>query len=185
MTNDSSAGAAPPSPGPLLETGDMENGVRADKQQQNTPKGKGGDGVGHGNGGSGEIAPAPMRNLYAAALSYNGYTITDGALRLIVLLNAARLGFNAIEIAFMFSMYEVRDGEFTPCLQTQNCIVVLYRIAPYRAALYHDSVGLDTGIIMQEDGTARTDSVVDRACEGRPRDGVVLMYCPHYRPRPE
>lgn len=51
---------------------------------------------------------APMRNLYTAAMSYNGYTITDGALRLIVLLNAARLGFNAIEIAFMFSMYEVR-----------------------------------------------------------------------------
>lgn len=52
-------------------------------------------------------APAPMRNLYTAAMSYNGYTVTDGALRLIVLLNAERLGFNAIEIAFMFSMYEV------------------------------------------------------------------------------
>lgn len=53
--------------------------------------------------------PAPMRNLYTAALSYNGYTITDGALRLIVLLHAADLGFNAIEIAFMFSLYEVRE----------------------------------------------------------------------------
>lgn len=51
---------------------------------------------------------APMRNLYAAAMSYNGYTITDGALRLVVLLNANELGFNAIEIAFMFTMYEVR-----------------------------------------------------------------------------
>ncbi|CAM9980606.1 unnamed protein product, partial [Pylaiella littoralis] len=50
---------------------------------------------------------AAMRNLYTAALSYNGYTITDGALRLIVLLHAADLGFNAIEIAFMFSAYEV------------------------------------------------------------------------------
>ncbi|CAM9497833.1 unnamed protein product [Ascophyllum nodosum] len=56
--------------------------------------------------------PAPMRNLYTAALSYNGYTITDGALRLIVLLHAADLGFNAIEIAFMFSLYEVA-GVFT------------------------------------------------------------------------
>ena len=36
---------------------------------------------------------APMRNLYTAALSYNGYTITDGALRLIVLLHAADLGY--------------------------------------------------------------------------------------------
>eukprot|EP00903_Cladosiphon_okamuranus_P007581 g7354.t1 len=57
-------------------------------------------------------AVAPMRNLYTAALSYNGYTITDGALRLIVLLHAADLGFNAIEIAFMFSAYEVA-GVFT------------------------------------------------------------------------
>lgn len=52
--------------------------------------------------------PAPMRNLYTASMSYNGYTVTDGALRLIILLHANELGFNAIEIAFMFSMYEVR-----------------------------------------------------------------------------
>lgn len=36
---------------------------------------------------------APMRNLYTAAMSYNGYTVTDGALRLIVLLHAADLGY--------------------------------------------------------------------------------------------
>lgn len=54
--------------------------------------------------------PAPIRNLYAAAMSYNGYTVTDGALRLIVLFNAARLGFSAIEIALMFSLYEVNAG---------------------------------------------------------------------------
>lgn len=59
-----------------------------------------------------ESEPAPMRNLYTAALSYNGFTITDGALRLIVLLHAADLGFNAIEIAFMFSMYEVSERTF-------------------------------------------------------------------------
>lgn len=35
---------------------------------------------------------AAMRNLYTAALSYNGYTITDGALRLIGLLHATDLG---------------------------------------------------------------------------------------------
>lgn len=53
------------------------------------------------------FGPAPMHNLYTAAMSYNGYTVTDGALRLIVLFNAARLGFSAIEIALMFSLYEV------------------------------------------------------------------------------
>lgn len=51
--------------------------------------------------------PAAMRNLYAAAISYDGFIITDGALRLIVLLHATALGFNAIEIALMFSLYEV------------------------------------------------------------------------------
>lgn len=42
--------------------------------------------------GSPAKAVAPMRNLYTAALSYSGYAITDGALRLIVLLYAADLG---------------------------------------------------------------------------------------------
>lgn len=115
MASDGSDRAAPPSPGSLVKTGDIEDGVRADKQPYNTPAGKGGDAVGRVDGGGGETAPAPMRNLYTAALSYNGYTITDGALRLIVLLNAARLGFNAIEIAFMFSMYEVCNEKSTPC----------------------------------------------------------------------
>ncbi|CAN0284284.1 unnamed protein product, partial [Discosporangium mesarthrocarpum] len=55
---------------------------------------------------------ASIRNLYVASMSYNGYTFTDGALRLIVLLNAADLGFNAIEIAFMFTTYELA-GVFT------------------------------------------------------------------------
>lgn len=56
--------------------------------------------------------PAAMRNLYSAAISYDGFIITDGALRLIVLLHATALGFNAIEIAFMFSMYEVSLPNF-------------------------------------------------------------------------
>lgn len=68
----------------------------------------GGAGTGSCGDPAGNALPAPMRNMYTAAIAYNGYTITDGALRLIVLFNAARLGFTAIEIAVMFSMYEVR-----------------------------------------------------------------------------
>jgi hypothetical protein len=49
---------------------------------------------------------APVRNLYIASTSYVGFTLTDGALRLVVLLYADSLGFNAIEIAVMFSLYE-------------------------------------------------------------------------------
>lgn len=79
------------------ETHDVERGAAEGKK----------DGAARNPPSAPAAAPAPMRNLYTAAMSYNGYTITDGALRLIVLLHAADLGFNAIEIAFMFSMYEV------------------------------------------------------------------------------
>ncbi|KAG5186385.1 putative membrane transporter [Tribonema minus] len=56
--------------------------------------------------------PAPIRNLYITAMSYNAFTFTDGALRLVVLLHADELGFDAIQIAIMFSLYEVA-GVFT------------------------------------------------------------------------
>jgi hypothetical protein len=51
-------------------------------------------------------AVAPVRNLYIASTSYVGFTLTDGALRLVVLLYADSLGFSAVEIAVMFSLYE-------------------------------------------------------------------------------
>ncbi|KAG5182558.1 putative membrane transporter [Tribonema minus] len=50
--------------------------------------------------------PAPVRNLYVTSTSYVGFTLTDGALRLVVLLYADSLGFDAIQIAIMFSLYE-------------------------------------------------------------------------------
>jgi len=57
-------------------------------------------------------APARIQNLYATVYSFNMFTITDGAIRLIVLLHAATLGFTAIQIAFMFVLYELA-GVFT------------------------------------------------------------------------
>ena len=51
--------------------------------------------------------PAHIRNLYVAASAYDAFTLTDGALRLVVLLYADSLGFSAIEIAVMFTLYEV------------------------------------------------------------------------------
>ena len=39
--------------------------------------------------------------------SYLLYTTTDGAIRMIVLLNAYKLGFTAMEVAVMFSLYEI------------------------------------------------------------------------------
>ncbi|CAB1108883.1 unnamed protein product [Ectocarpus sp. CCAP 1310/34] len=104
------SGVPTPQGGPKYRPQDTEHGAR------------GGEEEGKAEESSMATAPepsaaaakqvAPMRNLYTAAMSYNGYTVTDGALRLIVLLHAADLGFNAIEIAFMFSAYEVA-GVFT------------------------------------------------------------------------
>ncbi|KAH9255841.1 hypothetical protein BASA81_006242 [Batrachochytrium salamandrivorans] len=51
--------------------------------------------------------PRDVRNLYASAMAYNIITLTDGALRAIVLLFLVQLQFSAITLAVMFSLYEV------------------------------------------------------------------------------
>eukprot|EP00948_MAST-09A_sp_MAST-9A-sp1_P001148 g1148.t1 len=50
---------------------------------------------------------AGIENLYASVYAFNLFTITDGAIRIIVILHANSLGFSPIEIAFMFSLYEL------------------------------------------------------------------------------
>lgn len=50
---------------------------------------------------------APIRNLYVSSIAYNIFTITDGAARMIILFHTAALGFDAWDIAIMFSIYEV------------------------------------------------------------------------------
>ncbi|CAK9113743.1 rRNA biogenesis protein RRP5 (Ribosomal RNA-processing protein 5) (U3 small nucleolar RNA-associated protein RRP5) (U3 snoRNA-associated protein RRP5), partial [Durusdinium trenchii] len=50
---------------------------------------------------------ADIKNLYATVFLFNGYTITDGAIRLVVLLNLNALGFTPIQIALTFSLYEL------------------------------------------------------------------------------
>lgn len=52
-------------------------------------------------------AKADIVNLYVSSISYSVFTLTDGAARTIVLLHANALGFNAIEIALMFALYEL------------------------------------------------------------------------------
>jgi MFS family permease len=48
-----------------------------------------------------------LRNYALVTSAYWGYTITDGALRMLVLLHFNKLGFTPIEIAFLFLFYEV------------------------------------------------------------------------------
>lgn len=48
-----------------------------------------------------------LRNYALVTSAYWGYTITDGALRMLVLLHFNKLGFSPIEIAFLFLFYEI------------------------------------------------------------------------------
>ena len=48
-----------------------------------------------------------LRPFVVVSSSYLLYTITDGAIRMIVLLHAYRKGFSAMEVAIMFTLYEV------------------------------------------------------------------------------
>jgi len=57
--------------------------------------------------GEKETKVARIENLYATVYSFNLFTITDGAIRVIVLLHANALGFSPILIAVMFTLYEL------------------------------------------------------------------------------
>lgn len=48
-----------------------------------------------------------LKNYALVTSAYWGYTITDGALRMLVLLHFNKLGFSPIEIAFLFLFYEI------------------------------------------------------------------------------
>ena len=53
-----------------------------------------------------------LRPFVIISSSYLLFTITDGAIRMIVLLHAYNKGFSALEVAIMFSLYELA-GVFT------------------------------------------------------------------------
>ena len=59
-----------------------------------------------------QAKPAGMRAFAVVSLCYLLYTLTDGAIRMVVLLHAFQLGFSAWQVALMFSLYEVA-GVFT------------------------------------------------------------------------
>ena len=67
------------------------------------------------DGGGGLCACATdkaLRPFVIISSSYLLFTITDGAIRMIVLLHAYNKGFSALEVAIMFSLYELA-GVFT------------------------------------------------------------------------
>src|SRR6185312_13893436 len=53
-------------------------------------------------------APAiSIRNYALVTLAYWAFTLTDGALRMLVLLHFHELGYTPVELAFLFLFYEV------------------------------------------------------------------------------
>ena len=48
-----------------------------------------------------------VRNYLLVTLAYWGFTLTDGALRMLVLLHFHRLGYSPINLAFLFLLYEL------------------------------------------------------------------------------
>ena len=59
--------------------------------------------------GSGNVSPAAnsaARNYAIVTAAYWGFTLTDGALRMLVLLHFYRLGYSPFTLAFLFLLYE-------------------------------------------------------------------------------
>ena len=52
------------------------------------------------------MAPA-TRNYLIVTASYWGFTLTDGALRMLVLLYFFKLGYSPFTLAFLFVLYEL------------------------------------------------------------------------------
>lgn len=48
-----------------------------------------------------------VRNYMIVTLAYWGFTITDGALRMLVLLYFNQIGYTPLQIAFLFLFYEI------------------------------------------------------------------------------
>ena len=49
----------------------------------------------------------PFSNLYASVYAFNLFTITDGAIRIIILLYANQIGLSPLDIAVLFTLYEL------------------------------------------------------------------------------
>ena len=47
-----------------------------------------------------------LRNYGIVTAAYWGFTLTDGALRMLVLLHFHKLGYNPVQLAFLFLFYE-------------------------------------------------------------------------------
>ena len=49
---------------------------------------------------------ADLKSYSIVTMAYWGFTITDGALRMLVLLNFHAMGYSPLELAYLFLLYE-------------------------------------------------------------------------------
>ena len=71
----------------ILEGGDVELEVKGDVEQEGSSRSST-----SGVDNLKETAPFHIINLYVSVVAYNIFTLTDGAIRMVVLLHAATLG---------------------------------------------------------------------------------------------
>ena len=57
--------------------------------------------------GDGAMTANTLRPFVVISISYLLFTVTDGAIRMIVLLHAYNAGFSAMQVATMFTLYEL------------------------------------------------------------------------------
>jgi glyceraldehyde-3-phosphate dehydrogenase type I len=79
-------------------------GLRLVRQRDGLRLPDGGPGLPHGI--SGDLMQHAARNYAIVTAAYWGFTLTDGALRMLVLLHFYRLGYSPFTLAFLFLLYE-------------------------------------------------------------------------------
>ena len=89
-----------------------------------------------------------IRNYIIVTASYWGFTLTDGALRMLVLLHFYRLGYSPFTLAFLFLLYEVAG-------------VVANLIGGWLAAKYGISRMLVVGLITQIAGLLMMSAIIE------------------------
>ena len=89
-----------------------------------------------------------IRNYIIVTASYWGFTLTDGALRMLVLLHFYRLGYSPFTLAFLFLLYEAAG-------------VVANLIGGWLAAKYGISRMLVVGLITQIAGLLMMSAIIE------------------------
>ena len=96
--------------------------VESGEKQSNGATATGGDGPPKKKSVMAMASSKALRPFVIISSSYLLFTITDGAIRMIVLLHAYTKNFSALEVAIMFTLYELA-GVVTNLVRTYRTVV--------------------------------------------------------------